>query len=51
VNSCPNLDTRESAHTSPGASRRRGEGAKLEQQVVIDDSGPELLTDYSLELR
>lgn len=31
--------------------RSGGEGVKLEQQVVINDSGPELLTDYSLELR
>ncbi len=30
--------------------RSGGEGVKLEQQVVVRESGPELLTDYPIEL-
>ncbi len=30
--------------------RSGGEGVKLEQQIVVRDSGPELLTDYPMEL-
>ncbi len=31
--------------------RDGGEGVKLEQQIVVRDSGPELLTHYPMELR
>lgn len=31
-------------------SRWGGEGVKLENQVLVTDHGPELLTDFPLEL-
>ncbi len=31
--------------------RDGGEGVKLEQQIIVRDSGPELLTHYPMELR
>jgi len=30
--------------------RRGGEGVKLEDMIVVTESGPELLTDYPLDL-
>ena len=30
--------------------RSGGEGVKLDQQIVVTESGPELLTDYPLDL-